>query len=90
MLDKKEQIINAAPNSTNIQAGRDVYIAGGPKELIDEAITRDLLEIRRKRFFGEYDKIPNVLRLGNLLASGDYVGGSSEVKANSLLKNSPY
>lgn len=84
MLDKKEQIINAAPNSTNIQAGRDVYIAGGPKELIDEAITRDLLEIRRKRFFGEYDKIPNVLRLGNLLASGDYVGGSSEVKAKAL------
>ncbi len=87
MWNKGKQAISAGDQSTNVIAGRDVYLNLGeniPTELVDQKIEEELEKLRKSRFFVEFDRIGASLRLGRRLAEGNLLGGSDVVRGRAL------
>lgn len=87
MWDKVKQSISSGAGSTNLLAGRDIHLfyAGNvPAELIDQKIEEEIENLRKSRFFSEFDTTRSSLALGRRLTEGDLSGGSDEVRARAL------
>ena len=55
-----------------------------PTPLVDQEIERQLLVIRRSRFFQEFPTVERCLGLGTELTRGDYSGGTAVVRGRAL------
>ena len=55
-----------------------------PTPLVDQEIERQLLVIRRSRFFQEFPTVERCLGLGTELTRGDYSGGTPVVRGRAL------
>lgn len=55
-----------------------------PKNLVDSEIQKNLLLIRRARFFSEFSTNDHSIRLAEKIRSGEFHGGSDDVKSNAL------
>ncbi|GHA12587.1 hypothetical protein GCM10008090_23130 [Arenicella chitinivorans] len=87
MWKKSKQKISAGDDSTNIVAGRDfnLFLAGNiPVELVDKSIVGEVDQLRRSRFFPEFNSEKSALRLGARLAEGDLSAGSNQERGSAL------
>ena len=87
MWNKGKQSISSGEASTNVIAGRDVnlYFRGNvPTKLVDQKTEEEVEELRKSRFFLEFDRTGSSLRLGRCLVEGDLSGGSKEVRGRAL------
>ncbi len=55
-----------------------------PTSLVDQEIDRELLVIRRGRFFQDFPTVERCLQLGTALTRGDYSGGTAAVRCRAL------
>ncbi len=55
-----------------------------PTPLVDQEIDRELLVIRRGRFFQDFPTVERCLQLGTALTRGDYSGGTAAVRCRAL------
>jgi len=87
MRKKSDQSISAGDDSTNVIAGRDVnlYIKGNvPTELIDPNIEKAVDNLKKSRFFPEFDRTGSSLRLGRDLTDGALTDGSDKIRGPAL------
>lgn len=87
MWNKGKQAISAGDQSTNVIAGRDVYLNLGENistELVDQKIEEELEKLRKSRFFVEFDRTGSSVRLGRRLAEGNLSGGSDVMRGRAL------
>jgi hypothetical protein len=81
----KNQSIKSGDSSVNLQAQRDIiYVEAVPRELVDEKVSKELLVLRRSRFFIEFNQIKEAKKLSVNVSSGDYSSCSDSIKCESL------
>jgi hypothetical protein len=79
------QSIKSGDRSINLQAQRDIiYVEGVPRELVDEKVSKELLVLRRSRFFSEFNQIQEAKKLAGRVSSGDYSSCSGSIKCEAL------
>lgn len=55
-----------------------------PTGLVDQKIDEEIEQLRRSRFFEEFERVESALRLGRRLAEGELSGGSDEKRSFGL------
>jgi hypothetical protein len=87
MFNKIDQEISSGDNSLNVIVGQDFNLtidSGVPTEIIDQHINEEIEKLRRKRLFGEFDRIEFSLRLGTRLLSGNLSKGTANPRGRGL------
>ena len=87
MLKIGKQSISSGDDSTNVIVGRDAYFnfeENVPTDLVDQIIEGELENLKKSRFFREFDRTGATLRLGKRLIEGNLSGGSANVRGQAL------
>lgn len=87
MWNKGKQSISSGDDSTNVIAGRDVYLdlrGNVPTGLIDQKTEEEVEKLKKSRLFLEFDRVRASLSLGRRLTEGDLSGGSVEARGQAL------